>query len=195
MGICGIDEAGRGPLAGPVVAAAVILPRKGRPSGLADSKTLSPDAREALASQILACAHVGIGRASVEEIDTLNIRQANLLAMGRAFAALSASLGAAPAGALIDGVDLPDLPCAMEAIVRGDAHVPSICAASIIAKTCRDGEMLRAESDFPGYGFGVHKGYGTAQHLAALRQLGPCALHRRSFRPVMAALHRAGETS
>lgn len=193
MGICGIDEAGRGPLAGPVVAAAVILPRKGRPIGLADSKALSPSAREALAQHILACAYVGIGRASVEEIDTLNIRRANLLAMGRAFAALCDSLGSAPAGALIDGVDLPDLPCAMEAIVRGDAHVPSICAASIIAKTSRDSEMIRADSAFPGYGFGVHKGYGTARHLAALRQLGPCALHRRSFRPVQEALQAARE--
>lgn len=188
MHVCGIDEAGRGPLAGPVLAAAVVLPRRGRPAGLTDSKALTASARETLAEQIMAGAWVGIGRASVEEIDRLNIRRANLLAMARAFHQLGENMGALPAAALIDGVDLPELPCAMEAIVRGDAHIPCISAASIIAKTARDREMIAACADFPGYAFSDHKGYGTAQHLAALRRLGPCALHRRSFRPVREAL-------
>lgn len=193
MHVCGIDEAGRGPLAGPVVAAAVVLPRRGRPAGLMDSKALKADSREALARQILQTSWVGVGRASVEEIDSLNIRMANLLAMARAYENLSKSMGHAPAAALVDGVDLPDLPCALEAIVKGDAHVPAISAASIIAKTARDREMIAACADFPGYAFSVHKGYGTAQHLAALRALGPCPIHRRSFAPVRAALHAMGE--
>lgn len=195
MHVCGIDEAGRGPLAGPVVAAAVVLPRSGRPLGLADSKALKPEAREALALEITKMAVVGIGQASVEEIDRLNIRQANFLAMTRAYHQLCAALGEAPAAALVDGPDLPNLACAMEGIIRGDAHVPCISAASIIAKTVRDREMIAACARFPGYAFSVHKGYGTAQHLAALRQLGPCSLHRRSFRPVREAWEAMGEGS
>lgn len=184
MWICGVDEAGRGPLAGPVVAAAVVLPPRGRPAGLTDSKLLTADQREELAVALRACAWFGLGEASVAEIDALNIHHANHLAMQRAFAALSAAMGEAPVAALVDGRDRPALPCAVEAIVAGDAHVPSISAASILAKTHRDAVMKALESSFPGYGFAQHKGYGTPLHLAALRALGPCAAHRRSFKPV-----------
>ncbi len=184
MAICGIDEAGRGPLAGPVVAAALILPRRGRPKGLADSKTLPEAERERLYAALLACAQVGIGVASVEEIDRLNIRNATFLAMRRAVEALPA----APAAALVDGDSAPDLPCPAEAIVDGDAHVPSIAAAGIIAKVTRDRIMVQACADFPGYGFSGHKGYATPEHRAALARLGPCPLHRTSFAPVRALL-------
>lgn len=180
--ICGVDEAGRGPWAGPVVAAAVIFPGK-RPKGLADSKALTPSAREALFAQIMAYAQVGVGEASAEEIDQINIRQATHLAMARAVAALAV----APLAALIDGNDAPALPCATEAIVDGDAHVPLIAAASIIAKVTRDRWMVAACARFPGYGFAQHKGYGAPAHAAALAKLGPCPIHRMTFKPVAAA--------
>jgi ribonuclease HII len=184
MSICGIDEAGRGPWAGPVVAAAVILPREGRPKGLADSKQLTAESREALAFSIRACALVGVGMASPEEIDALNIHRATLLAMRRAFDALPEPALAA----LVDGNALPDLPCAAEAIVEGDVHVQAISAASIIAKVARDKLMVEACARYPGYGFSRHKGYGVPEHQAALNRLGPCAIHRRSFKPVQAAV-------
>jgi ribonuclease HII len=179
--IAGVDEAGRGPLAGPVAAAAVILD-PGRPiAGLADSKRLTPLQREALDPEIrdksLAFA---IAFASVEEIDRINILQASLLAMQCAVENLSV----APKRVLVDGNRCPRLACEVEAIVRGDCSVPAISAASILAKVARDREMLVLDGAHPGYGFARHKGYPTREHLAALRELGPCALHRRSFRPV-----------
>ncbi|MBL8537808.1 MAG: ribonuclease HII [Hyphomonadaceae bacterium] len=187
MGICGIDEAGRGPWAGPVVAAAVILPRKGRPKGLADSKQLSAEARERLAVAIRDCALVGLGAASPAEIDQLNILQATYLAMRRALAALPE----APVAALIDGNSAPtDFPCAVECIVEGDAHVASISAASIIAKVERDRIMIEACARYPGYGFSRHKGYGAPEHQRALITLGPCAIHRMTFKPVADAARR-----
>ncbi|MGE0830325.1 MAG: ribonuclease HII [Hyphomonadaceae bacterium] len=184
MAICGIDEAGRGPWAGPVVAAAVILPPRGRPKGLADSKQLSAEARDALALEIRACAIFAVGVASVEEIDALNIHRATHLAMRRAFEGLSRM----PAAALVDGNIAPDLPCAVEAIVDGDAHVPAISAASILAKTVRDRMMIELCAIHGGYGFSRHKGYGTPEHQQALAQLGPCPIHRRSFKPIQAAI-------
>lgn len=184
MWICGVDEAGRGPLAGPVVAAAVVLPLRKRPLGLADSKLLTEKQREEIAAELRARAWFGLGEASVAEIDALNIHHANHLAMQRAFAALCGALGESPVAALVDGRDRPKLPCAVEAIVAGDAHVPAISAASILAKTHRDALMHALADAFPGYGFAQHKGYGTPAHLAALRALGPCAAHRRSFKPV-----------
>ena len=184
MSICGIDEAGRGPWAGPVVAAAVILPKRGRPKGLADSKQLTAEAREELAHAIRACADVGVGFASPEEIDALNILRATHLAMRRAVAALSQP----PIAALIDGDRAPDLPCAVETIIGGDAYVASISAASIIAKVERDRIMAEACARYPGYGFARHKGYGVPEHMRALAALGPCAIHRFSFKPVAAAL-------
>jgi len=179
--IAGVDEAGRGPLAGPVAAAAVILD-PGRPiAGLADSKRLTPLQREALDPEIrdktLAFA---VAFASVEEIDRINILQASLLAMQRAVD----NLGVAPQRVLVDGNRCPRLACEVEAIVRGDCSVPAISAASILAKVARDREMLVLDDAHPGYGFARHKGYPTREHLAALRELGPCAQHRRSFHPV-----------
>ena len=186
----GVDEAGRGPLAGPVVAAAVILdPRQGI-AGLADSKKLTARRREQLFDQIqdkaLCCA---IGQASVEEIDRLNILQATLLAMQRAVAGLRL----VPARVLVDGNRLPRLPMLAEAIVGGDAKVPSISAASILAKVHRDRWCEQIDAEYPQYGFAAHKGYGTAAHLAALRQHGPTPWHRRSFAPVAQALRQAGQ--
>ncbi|HRP10980.1 MAG TPA: ribonuclease HII [Terricaulis sp.] len=183
-GICGIDEAGRGPWAGPVVAAAVILPAKGRPRGLADSKQLSAEAREELAAAIRACAIVGVGVAEAEEIDQINILQATYMAMRRALAALSE----APVAALIDGNAAPaDMPCPVETIIDGDAYVACISAASIIAKVERDKMMAALCAQYPGYAFAKHKGYGTPEHQKALAALGPCAIHRRSFKPVRLA--------
>jgi ribonuclease HII len=189
MAICGIDEAGRGPLAGPVVAAAVILPRQrsgkgGRPKGLDDSKQLSAEAREELAAAIRACSIVGVGLASVEEIDAINILRASHLAMRRAFDALAEK----PVAALVDGNMAPDLPCPVEWVIDGDAIVPLISAASIIAKVERDRMMNELCGQFPGYGFSKHKGYGTPEHQEALKRLGPCAIHRRSFKPVQQAM-------
>jgi ribonuclease HII len=189
MGICGIDEAGRGPLAGPVVAAAVLLPRKGRPKGLDDSKQLTLDAREELAAKIRACAFVGVGIATVAEIDAINILRASHLAMVRAFDAMIAA-GAQAVAALVDGNMAPDLPVPVEWIIDGDAIAPAISAASIIAKVERDRMMTELCALHPGYGFSKHKGYGTPEHQAALLAQGPCAIHRMSFKPVRDALVR-----
>jgi ribonuclease HII len=179
--IAGVDEAGRGPLAGPVAAAAVILDPERPIAGLADSKRLTPLQREALDLEIRAKALAfAVAFASVEEIDRINILQASLLAMQRAVE----NLGVAPQRVLVDGNRCPHLACEVEAIVRGDCSVPAISAASILAKVARDREMLVLDGSHPGYGFARHKGYPTGEHLAALRALGPCVLHRRSFRPV-----------
>lgn len=177
----GIDEAGRGPLAGPVVAAAVILNPKKKIKGLTDSKLLTHQRREILAEQIKECSLAwAVGRADVLEIDTINILQATLIAMQRAVSALSIS----PEYALVDGNCCPKLSCATEAIIKGDLLMPAISAASIIAKVTRDAEMIEMDNLFPGYGFAAHKGYGTEKHLKALRELGVCQIHRRSFMPV-----------
>lgn len=184
MLICGVDEAGRGPLAGPVVAAAVILDPARPIAGLADSKKLSPARREMLAEEIRAKALAWcVAEASVAEIDQLNILQATLRAMQRAVEGLSIK----PGEVLIDGNRCPDLAPPARAIVGGDAAVAEISAASILAKTVRDAGMLDLHAAFPDYGFDRHKGYGTATHLAALQLHGPCPAHRRSFAPVRAA--------
>ena len=181
--ICGVDEAGRGPLAGPVYAACVVLNPQSRIHGLADSKQLSAARREQLASQIKSCALAWvIASASVEEIDRLNILQASLLAMKRAVENLSLE----PAEVLIDGLYCPKLKFPARAIVRGDCKIPEIMAASILAKTARDSEMLALHLRFPQYGFDRHKGYPTLLHLAALQAHGVCAIHRRSLAPVKA---------
>ncbi len=178
--IAGIDEAGRGCLAGPVFAAAVILPADHGLLGLNDSKQLSAAQRERLFRLIQQRALAfAIATASVEEIDRLNILQANLLAMRRALAALAI----APALCLVDGNIDPKLGVPTRCVVGGDALHAEIMAASILAKVARDAEMLRLDAAHPGYGFAQHKGYGTAQHLAALRALGPSAMHRMSFAP------------
>jgi ribonuclease HII len=179
--VAGIDEAGRGPLAGPVVAAAVILDRRRIPKGLNDSKQLQPDQREEAYARILDVAvAVGVGEASVDEIDIVNIRQATHLAMARAVRALPA----AAQFALVDGNDAPALPCQCQTIVEGDARSVSIAAASIVAKVTRDRLMQTLHEEFPGYGWRTNKGYATDEHLAALLALGPCRHHRRSFAPV-----------
>lgn len=182
---CGIDEAGRGPLAGPVFAAAVILDRRAEIAGLADSKVLSARARTALAQQIRMHAVAwAVAAASVAEIDSLNILRASLLAMQRAVGGLAVR----PDVALVDGLQCPDLDLPARAIVRGDATVPAISAASILAKVERDAAMLELHRVHPGYGFDRHKGYATREHLAALWRHGACAAHRRSFAPVGAVL-------
>lgn len=179
--ICGVDEAGRGPLAGPVVAAAVILDPANPVEGLNDSKKLSAKRRESLAIAIRSKAMAwAIGEASVEEIDSINILQASLLAMRRAVEALQIQ----PVGALIDGNRCPKLACNVEAIVGGDGKVEAIAAASILAKTVRDAGMRKLHATYPHYGFDRHMGYPTALHLQALRDNGPCPAHRRSFAPV-----------
>src|SRR5438270_6483090 len=178
--IAGVDEAGRGPLAGPVVAAAVILDRRRVPRGIDDSKKLTAEARAALSAKLHRCAAIGVGIASVEEIDTINIYQATMLAMARAVAAL----GIVPAIVLVDGNALPKWPHAARAIVGGDALCLSIAAASIVAKHHRDGLMMAYDGDHPGYGWASNKGYATPDHRAALARLGPSPLHRRSFGPV-----------
>ncbi|MDF1721227.1 MAG: ribonuclease HII [Minwuia sp.] len=179
--VAGVDEVGRGPLAGPVVAAAVILPDDRLIGGLADSKALSAKRREAVAVTIHQLATVCIAEATVEEIDRLNILQASLLAMSRALAGLAL----APAAALIDGNRLPpDLTIPAEAVVKGDARVAAIAAASIVAKVHRDALMKQHAETWPGYGFERHAGYPTRQHRQALQALGPCPIHRRSFQPV-----------
>jgi ribonuclease HII len=188
--ICGVDEAGRGPLAGAVFAAAVIL-HPGHPiAGLRDSKQLSAKRREQLSIEIQTHALAwAVASASVEEIDTLNILHAAMLAMRRAVQALDPC----PAEALIDGNRIPTgLPCAARAIVRGDALEPAISAASILAKCARDRDMLTLAARHPGYGFERHMGYPTAAHVAALARLGPCPEHRLSFRPVREAVARSG---
>ena len=181
--IAGLDEVGRGPLAGPVVAAAVVLDPERVPAGLADSKALSRAQRGALFERILASAHVGVASVPHDEIDAVNIRQATLAAMSRAIAALSCR----PDFALVDGNDPPDLPCPVEAIVKGDARIASIAAASIVAKVVRDRMMSRLDRMFPAYGFARNAGYGTAAHRAALTRFGPCPFHRLSFAPVRVA--------
>lgn len=186
--VAGVDEAGRGPLAGPVVAAAVILDELQPIAGLADSKKLSPKRRLALHDEIRAKALCcSIAEASVEEIDRLNILQATLLAMVRAVQGLRLK----PRLTLVDGNRLPALDMPAQAIVSGDALVPAISAASILAKVQRDQWCERIAADYPQYGFAAHKGYGTAAHLAALRAHGPCEHHRRSFAPVAQLLERA----
>jgi ribonuclease HII len=183
--ICGVDEAGRGPLAGPVFAAAVVFHADRPVSGVADSKVLSPRKRELLADTIKREALAwAIAQASVEEIDRLNILRASLLAMKRAVE----TLGCTPSLALIDGNRLPDLQVPARAVVGGDATVPEISAASILAKTARDAEMLRLHALYPQYGLDRHKGYPTQEHLTALKTHGVCEIHRRSFAPVRLAL-------
>ena len=183
--VCGVDEAGRGPLAGPVFAAAVILDPARPIKGLRDSKLLGASRREALADLIRSHATAfAIAQASVEEIDRLNILQAALLAMRRAVE----RLGMLPAEAWIDGNRCPGLPCPERAIVRGDRLHAVISAASILAKTARDAEMRRLHECFPQYGLDRHKGYPTREHLAMLERFGPCEIHRRSFAPVRRAL-------
>jgi len=190
--VCGVDEAGRGPLAGPVFAAAVILDPACPIEGLADSKKLSERTRERLALEIRASSLAfGVAFASVEEIDAINILQATLLAMRRAVEALQVQ----PAEALIDGNRCPALAIPARAIVRGDATEPAISAASILAKTARDAEMRRIHEAFPQYALDRHKGYDTAAHRAALALHGPAPFHRKSFAPVRALLraeHGAG---
>lgn len=183
-GTCGVDEAGRGPLAGPVYAAAVILPRSTRIDGLADSKTLSPARREALALEIKDRTTAwAVASASVAEIDALNILRASLLAMRRAVEAL----GVLPKRVVVDGLHCPQLPCPARAVVGGDASIAAISAASILAKVARDELMVELHQRYPQYGFDAHKGYATEFHLAALRAYGACEVHRRSFAPVAIA--------
>lgn len=179
--VAGVDEVGRGPLAGPVVTAAVILDPARPIAGLADSKVLTERRREALFDEIRDKALCwALGRAEVEEIDTLNILQATMLAMRRAVLALDP----APRHVLVDGNRCPDLPCSAEAIVKGDGTVAVISAASILAKVSRDREMTALDAEYPGYGLAGHKGYPTRAHLAALAELGVSPIHRRSFAPV-----------
>jgi len=183
--IAGVDEAGRGPLAGPVVAAAVILDDQRPIAGLADSKKLSPARREALFDEIRAHALCcSVAEASVEEIDRLNILQATLLAMRRAVQGLRLK----PVMVLVDGNRLPVLDVPAEAIVKGDARVQAISAASILAKVHRDRWCAQLHERYPQYGFAGHKGYGTAAHMAALRAHGACPEHRRTFAPVAQVL-------
>lgn len=183
--VAGVDEAGRGPLAGPVVAAAVILDDLHPIAGLGDSKKLSPSRREQLFDEIRAKALCfSIAQASVEEIDRLNILQATLLAMQRAVNGLRLK----PALVQVDGNRLPVLDVQAEAIVKGDALIQAISAASILAKVHRDRWCQEVEQQYPGYGFAVHKGYGTAVHLQALQALGACPEHRRTFAPVTRVL-------
>jgi ribonuclease HII len=178
--VAGVDEAGRGPWAGSVVAAAVIFRTRRVPRGIDDSKKLTSERREALYDEIMDRALVGIGEASVAEIDRFNILGATMLAMQRAVAAL----GSLPDHALVDGNRAPTLPCPVSTVVEGDALSLSIAAASIIAKVTRDRMMVTHCMEFPGYGFSRHKGYGTAEHRDALQRLGPCAIHRLSFAPL-----------
>jgi ribonuclease HII len=188
----GVDEAGRGPLAGPVVAAAVILDPSRAIDGLADSKVLSPARRENLAPIIRERSLAwGLGWADAAEIDALDILQATMLAMRRALLALQVL----PSHVIVDGNRCPDLrglgfECTGEAVVKGDSKVASVSAASVIAKVARDAHMLELDGRYPGYGFSVHKGYPTAAHVAALRRLGPSPVHRRSFAPVQSCLPR-----
>jgi ribonuclease HII len=187
--ICGVDEAGRGPLAGAVYAAAVILPQHYDLPGLNDSKKLSAKRRDVLFDAIKSCAIAwSVAQASIEEIDELNILHASMLAMQRAVAGLSV----VPTEALIDGNRVPKgLTVAGRAIVGGDALEACISAASILAKVSRDREIESLEALYPGYGFAQHKGYPTAQHLEALKRLGPCPVHRKSFGPVIKASAQA----
>jgi ribonuclease HII len=183
--MAGVDEAGRGPLAGPVYAAAVILDPDRQIAGIGDSKKLSPARRDSLELEIKHRALAwAVTFATAEEIDRLNILQASLLAMRRAVAALSLR----PARVLVDGNRLTDFGCEAQAIVGGDGLIPGIGAASILAKVARDRRMCELDLAYPGYGFAAHKGYPTAAHREALRRLGPCPEHRRSFAPVREVL-------
>lgn len=188
--VCGVDEAGRGPLAGPVYAAAVILDPRRPVRGLDDSKRLPRTTRETLAVRIRAGAAAwAVASASAGEIDALNVLRASLLAMRRAVEQLDLK----PEEVLVDGLHCPELAVRTRAIVGGDAKVPAISAASILAKTARDAAMQRLHQLFPEYGFDRHMGYPTPEHLEALRRVGPCAEHRRSFAPVRAALAARGQ--
>lgn len=178
--VAGVDEAGRGPLAGPVVAAAVVLTATRFPKGVGDSKQVPPELREALYPRIMSACAVGVGICSVEEIDRLNILRASLLAMRRALDALPL----APTAALVDGNQPPEFPCPVTCVVEGDAKCLSIAAASIVAKVTRDRMMRDLALAHAGYGWETNFGYGTPEHRAALRRLGPTPLHRRSFAPV-----------
>lgn len=182
--VCGVDEAGRGPWAGPVVAAAVILDPANIPAGLNDSKKLTEARREALFGPIMQSAIVGVGTVGAARIDAMNILKATHAAMAEAVAALAP----APSIALVDGNRAPPLACRCETIIGGDGTSLSIAAASIIAKVTRDRLMHAMDRQYPGYGFATHKGYGTAAHAAALRRLGPCPEHRTSFAPIRALL-------
>ena len=184
--VCGIDEAGRGPWAGPVVAAAVILDPNNIPSGLNDSKKLPEERREKLFAAIMASARVGVGIGDEARIDRDNILATTLWAMAEAVRTLTE----APHFALVDGNRAPKLACPVQTIVAGDTRSLSIAAASIIAKVTRDRLMTELDRKFPGYGFARHKGYGTAAHQAALLELGPCLHHRKSFAPVAKLLAR-----
>ena len=186
--IAGVDEAGRGPWAGPVVAAAVILDPDDIPNGIADSKMLDPEVREALFPRIMASARVGVGIAEVDRIDQDNILNATMWAMTVAVKALPGGKAQKPKLVLVDGNRTPRFACPARAIVKGDARSLSIAAASIIAKVTRDRLMIALGREFPGYGFERHKGYGTPEHAAALARLGVTTHHRRSFRPVQLAL-------
>ncbi len=184
--ICGVDEAGRGPLAGPVLVCALILDPKNIPSGLDDSKKLNPEKRENLFEQILATTSFSIVGAPPHIIADLNILGATLWAMAGAIR----SLCPRPGMALIDGRDVPEnLPCPGEAIIKGDGRSLSIAAASIVAKVVRDRMCQTMHTEMPGYGFAAHKGYGTKRHLEALTRLGPCRFHRQDFAPVAALLN------
>ncbi|RXN92510.1 ribonuclease HII [Achromobacter aloeverae] len=181
--VAGVDEAGRGPLAGAVYAAAVILDPARRIDGLADSKVLTAERRDELALLIRENALAWfIAKASVKEIDKLNILRATMLAMQRAVAGLLIK----PGLALVDGNQAPKLKCGVKTIIKGDALVPAISAASILAKTARDADLVRLHGKYPHYGFDQHKGYGTAMHLERLREHGPCPEHRQSFAPIKA---------
>ncbi len=183
--IAGVDEAGRGPLAGSVVAAAVVLDPRFPIDGLRDSKQLSATRREQLAVLIRDRAYAwSVGRADASDIDRINILQATLLAMARAVAGLPTP----PQHVLVDGLHCPRLPCSVEAVVGGDRRVASISAASILAKVTRDAEMVQLDRRYPQYGFKRHKGYPTVEHREALRQHGPCPFHRRSFAPVRSVI-------
>jgi ribonuclease HII len=185
--VAGLDEAGRGPWAGPVVAAAVILDPSRIPAGLNDSKKLTAAARERLFEDINHSAIVGVGTASAADIDQINILQASLLAMLRAFEGLKT----VPAAALVDGLHCPRLSCPATPVVKGDSRSLSIAAASIIAKVTRDRMMARLALEFPGYGWERNMGYGTREHAAALNERGVTVQHRRSFAPIRAALAKA----
>lgn len=186
--VCGVDEAGRGPLAGPVYAAAVILPKAHGIRGLDDSKKLSEARRDHLAEEIRCSAIAwAVAFASVEEIDRINILRASLLAMKRAVEALAV----APTEVWVDGKHIPDIAPPAHALVGGDASMEVISAASILAKTARDAEMVRLHERYPHYGLARHKGYPTPDHLAALRRHGACEIHRRSFAPVRSVLESA----
>lgn len=189
--VIGVDEAGRGPWAGPVVAAAVLLDPARIPAGIADSKELDADERSALYATIIATSRYGVGIAEVERIDRDNILNATMWAMSEAVRQLQATTGERAKLALIDGDRAPRLSINARTVVKGDAKCLSIAAASIVAKVTRDRMMIEQAAQFPGYGFERHKGYGTKEHQEAIALRGVCALHRRSFKPIQLALQLA----